>query len=81
MTFVNFGLLVFTCNQCSLSQDSVKGYSDVNQKDENSTVKDYLTVQKEGNRKIKRTITVYNLDMILAIGYRVRSARGTQFRR
>lgn len=49
--------------------------------DENSTVKDYLTVQKEGDRDIQRSIRVYNLDMILAIGYRVRSARGAQFRR
>lgn len=48
---------------------------------EPATVKDYLTVQTEGSRSIRRSITVYNLDMILAIGYRVRSPRGTQFRR
>jgi hypothetical protein len=46
-----------------------------------STVKEYLTVQIEGSRKIQRSIEYYNLDMILAIGYRVRSHRGTQFRR
>ena len=39
-----------------------------------------LTVQKEGNRKISRQLAYYNLDMILAIGYRVRSIRGAQFR-
>jgi hypothetical protein len=49
--------------------------------DESTTVKDYLTVQMEGTREVKRTITFYNLDMILSIGYRVRSARGAQFRR
>lgn len=49
--------------------------------DESSTVKEYLTVQKEGNRDVRRNITVYNLDVILSIGYRVRSARGAQFRR
>ena len=46
-----------------------------------ATVKEYLTVQTEGYREVKRTIDYYNLDMILAIGYRVRSHRGTQFRR
>ena len=46
-----------------------------------STVKDYLTVQNEGNREISRSITYYSLDMILAIGYRVRSPRGIEFRR
>ena len=45
-----------------------------------ATVKDSLTVQSEGNRQIKRKISYYNLDLILAIGYRVRSARGVQFR-
>lgn len=46
-----------------------------------ATVKDSLTVQKEGNREVQRTITLYNLEAILAVGYRVRSPRGVQFRR
>ena len=45
-----------------------------------STVKEYLTVQTEGQRSVQRRVAYYNLDMILAIGYRVRSHRGTQFR-
>tara|TARA_R110001583_G_scaffold56942_4_gene171345 strand:+ start:3624 stop:4634 length:1011 start_codon:yes stop_codon:yes gene_type:complete len=45
-----------------------------------ATVKDSLTVQSEGNRQVKRKISYYNLDLILAIGYRVRSSRGVQFR-
>ncbi|MBN1365688.1 MAG: virulence RhuM family protein [Syntrophaceae bacterium] len=48
---------------------------------ETATCKDYLQVQNEGSRKISRKIKLYNLDMIIAIGYRVRSHRGTQFRR
>lgn len=48
---------------------------------EDSTVNYQLTVQKEGNREIERNIAFYNLDMILAIGYRVRSPRGVQFRK
>ena len=45
-----------------------------------ATVKESLTVQTEGSRQVKRPISYYNLDLILAIGYRVRSPRGTQFR-
>ena len=48
--------------------------------EERATVNYKLTVQKEGNRKISRKLAYYNLDMILAIGYRVRSIRGVQFR-
>ena len=46
----------------------------------NSTVKEYLTVQQEGKRKVKRKIALYNLDVIISVGYRVKSQRGTQFR-
>lgn len=45
-----------------------------------ATVKESLTVQNEGGRQVKRQIVQYNLDLILAIGYRVRSPRGVQFR-
>lgn len=46
-----------------------------------ATVKDSLTVQIEGSREVQRPVTLYNLDAILAVGYRVRSPRGVQFRR
>ena len=48
--------------------------------EEKATVKEYLTVRTEGNRKVKRKITCYNLDVIISVGYRVKSIRGTQFR-
>ena len=48
--------------------------------DAEATIKDYLIVQKEGRRDVQRPVWHYNLDMILAVGYRVRSSRGTQFR-
>lgn len=44
------------------------------------TVKDFLTVQQEGNRSISRRIKYYNLDVIISVGYRVHSVRGTRFR-
>ena len=46
-----------------------------------ATVKESLTVQIEGSRKVQRPVILYNLDAILAVGYRVRSPRGVQFRR
>lgn len=49
--------------------------------DSQSTSKDYLLVQTEGGRSVQREVKLYNLNMILAIGYRVRSSRGTQFRK
>lgn len=46
-----------------------------------ATVKDSLTVQIEGAREAQRPVNLYNLDAILAVGYRVRTPRGVQFRR
>ena len=45
-----------------------------------STCKDYLQVRIEGKRKIQRVQKFYNLDVIISVGYRVKSIRGTQFR-
>lgn len=47
---------------------------------QNSTCKSFLQVRQEGNRRVNRNTLHYNLSMILAVGYRVRSVRGTQFR-
>jgi len=49
--------------------------------DETATVNQQLIVQNEGDREVSRAISFYNLDVILAVGYRVRSVRGVQFRR
>jgi hypothetical protein len=45
-----------------------------------TTIKDYLIVRQEGSRQVQRPVKYYNLDMILAVGYRVRSPRGVLFR-
>ena len=45
-----------------------------------STVRKFRTVQKEGKREVERDLEYYNLDIIISIGYRVNSLRGTQFR-
>ena len=46
-----------------------------------STVANFATVQMEGNRKVERNIEFYNLDVIISVGYRVKSKRGVEFRR
>ncbi|MCG7929948.1 MAG: virulence RhuM family protein [Candidatus Thiodiazotropha lotti] len=48
---------------------------------EAATCKDYLQVRREGARTVRRRVKHYNLEAILAVGFRVRSSRGTQFRR
>lgn len=45
-----------------------------------STVANFATVQMEGQRQVERYIDYYNLDVIISVGYRVKSHRGTQFR-
>lgn len=48
--------------------------------DEASTVKEYLTVRLEGRRKVERMLAYYNLDVVIALGYRVKSHIATSFR-
>lgn len=45
-----------------------------------STVANFATVQNEGDRQVERNIEYYNLDVIISVGYRVKSFRGAQFR-
>ena len=46
-----------------------------------STIANFATVQKEGEREVTRNIEFYSLDVIISVGYRVKSKRGTEFRR
>jgi hypothetical protein len=45
-----------------------------------ATVRKFRTVQTEGNREVEREIEHYNLEVIISVGYRVKSQQGTQFR-
>ncbi len=58
----------------------IKGIYDDGELQEEATCKQYLQVREEGDRRVQRTLKHYSLEMILAVGYRVRSHRGTQFR-
>ena len=58
----------------------IKNIFDENELSRASTVAKFATVQIEGSRQIKREIEYFNLDVIISVGYRVKSLRGTQFR-
>jgi len=51
-----------------------------NEVDKRTTCKDFLQVQSEGKRNVKRSLDMYSLEVIIAVGYRINSERGTQFR-
>ena len=59
----------------------IKNIYEDDELDEWATCKDFLQVQNEGGREVRRERKFYNLDMILAVGYRVRSHVGTHFRK
>ena len=58
----------------------IKAIYEEGELEEPATCKDCLQVRSEGNRQVQRALKHYNLEVILAVGYRVRSHRGTQFR-
>ena len=59
------------CKNCTSSERRKKSIS---------TCKEYLQVQQEGNRSVSRKVKYYDLDVIISVGYRVKSKRGTVFR-
>ena len=59
----------------------LKAIYDEGEMDMNSTCKKSLQVQKEGSRDVRREVMQYNLDAVIAVGYRIGSARGTAFRK
>ncbi len=72
--------LVYNTTQQNVSQHILSIYAD-NELDEESTHKKFLLVRKEGARNVNRNIDHYNLDMIIALGYRVQSDVAVRFRR
>jgi len=64
----------------STISEHIKEIFEEEELDKNTTVRNYRTVQMEGSREVTRDVDFYNLDMIIAIGFRVRSSTGTKFR-
>jgi hypothetical protein len=69
-----FGVTIATINE------HIKNIYKEHELEEYSTIRKFLIVQQEGNRKVKREIEHYNLDMIISVGYRVKSKIATRFR-
>lgn len=70
---------LFQRNKSTISRH-IKNVFEEGELQENRTVAFFATVQNEGTREVERVISHYNLDMIISIGYRVKSHRGVQFR-
>lgn len=71
---------IYDTTQENISMHVANIYKD-QELDENRTYKKFLLVRQEGQRQVKRNIDHYNLDMIIALGYRVQSQVATRFRR
>ena len=71
---------LFQRNKSTISRH-IKNVFEEGELDPDSTVAFFATVQKEGERQVERNVQYYNLDMIISLGYRIKSIIATQFRR
>jgi hypothetical protein len=70
---------LFNSSKANISEH-IKNIYSTQELYEDSTVRDFRTVRMEGHREVVRQMDYYNLDMIIAVGYRVNTKQGTQFR-
>lgn len=70
---------LFQSSKANISEH-ISHIFDEGELDSGATVRDFRTVREEGSRAVTRTLTYYNLDVILSVGYRVKSKAATQFR-
>src|SRR5690554_6612385 len=70
---------LFQKSKASISEH-IKNVFEEGELDAMSTVRKFRTVQTEGTREVERNIDYYNIDVIISVGYRVKSPQGTQFR-
>ena len=70
---------LFQRDKSTISRHIHRVYSE-GELNRSTTVANFATVQQEGSRQVERSIEYYNLDVIISVGYRVKSQRGTQFR-
>ena len=64
----------------STISEHIKNIFEEGELEQRATVRKFRTVQKEGDRQVERDLEHYNLDVIISVGYRVKSLQGTQFR-
>lgn len=70
---------LFQSSKANISEH-ISNIFDEGEVDPSATVREFRTVRQEGSRQVTRTLTYYNLDVVLSVGYRVRSKIATQFR-
>lgn len=70
---------LFQSSKANISEH-IKNIYEQEELEESATVRDFRTVRQEGKRQVVRSLTYYNLDAIISIGFRVNSKRGIQFR-
>lgn len=70
---------LYNISKATVSEHLKKIYDD--ELEENATVRNFRTVQKEGSREVERERKYYNLQAIIAVGYKVNSERAVQFRK
>ena len=71
---------IYGVNIATINEHIKNIYKD-NELDEDSTIRKFLIVQKEGNREVSRKVAHYNLQMVIAIGFKVDNERAVQFRK
>ena len=72
--------LLFNVNVPAINKH-IRNIISENELEESSTISKMEIVRYEGNRRVKRNINIYNLDMIISVGYRVNSVEGIKFRK
>jgi hypothetical protein len=72
-------VMLFDSSKANISEH-IKHIYITRELEEDATVRKFRTVRTEGKREVSRELEYYNLDMIIAVGYRVNTKRGTQFR-
>ena len=72
--------ILYDVNIATINEHISNIYKD-NELEKNSTIRKFLIVQKEGNRQVSRNVAHYNLQMIIAIGFKVDNERAVQFRK
>lgn len=71
---------VYDVNVATINEHISNIYKD-NELEKDSTIRKFLIVQKEGNREVSRSVTHYNLQMVIAVGFKVNNERAVQFRK
>ena len=80
MILCNHGKKGFVSIKSTISRH-IRNVFQENELERDATVAKFATVQEEGSRRVEREIDYYNLDVIISVGYRVKSQHGVEFRK